>query len=299
VKPEATRLCWTRLPSYRRAAARDPSGPSACRLGGSRSLAAEDHHRHAQVSSGIGTGATGVSHSLPGPAVLLSARLPRFTSILKEAAGRLQAQTSKAGQLSPAAEWILDNYYIAVQAPAKCSKICPPHYERQLSRLQSGRRASTTFPQRLSNRRMPCSTWACPALCTGHIRKCSRSPWVSCGRFRPCCASVFWNAFWPAVARITELAGEAITEIAPVLKSPGQLDDQLIVENSIRSLRALAVYDWKRFFENLIWSMLPCVRTRPDCIPGWTLKRATVTGRLWKKLPIMGNVMNWQSPEVP
>ncbi len=54
-----------------------------------------------------------------------------------------------------------------------------------------------------------------------------------------------------AVARITELAGEAITEIAPVLKSPGQLDDQLIVENSIRSLRALAVYDWKRFFETL------------------------------------------------
>jgi cyclic beta-1,2-glucan synthetase len=54
-----------------------------------------------------------------------------------------------------------------------------------------------------------------------------------------------------AVARLTELTGEAITEIAPILKHSGQTDDQLIVENSIRSLRAMAVYDWKRFFETL------------------------------------------------
>ncbi len=87
---------------------------------------AEDHHHHAQVSPGVRTGATGVGHRLPGPAVLLSARLSLFTSILKEAAGRLQAQTSKAGQLSPAAEWILDNYYIAVQALREVQQDLPP-----------------------------------------------------------------------------------------------------------------------------------------------------------------------------
>ena len=54
-----------------------------------------------------------------------------------------------------------------------------------------------------------------------------------------------------AVARLTEIDDEAITEIAPNLKFLGELDDQLMVENSIRSLRALAVYDWKRFFETL------------------------------------------------
>jgi cyclic beta-1,2-glucan synthetase len=54
-----------------------------------------------------------------------------------------------------------------------------------------------------------------------------------------------------AIARLTELEAEAVAEITPAAKLPGQLDDQLIVENSIRSLRALAVYDWKRFFETL------------------------------------------------
>ncbi len=73
---------------------------------------AEDHRRQSPVTPGEPTGSSGVGHRSPGPAVLLSARLPRFTSILKEAAGRFQAQTSKAGQLSPAAEWLLDNYHI-------------------------------------------------------------------------------------------------------------------------------------------------------------------------------------------
>jgi hypothetical protein len=66
---------------------------------------AEDHRRHAGVRSGS-------AH----PVALFSARLPRFNSLLKEAADRFQAQTSKAGQLTSAAEWLLDNYYIAAQA---------------------------------------------------------------------------------------------------------------------------------------------------------------------------------------
>ena len=77
---------------------------------------AEDHRRYAQVSPGVRTGSFGVGHNPQGPAMLLSARLPRFISRLKEAAGRLNAQTSKAGQLSPAADCLLDNYYIEAQA---------------------------------------------------------------------------------------------------------------------------------------------------------------------------------------
>jgi hypothetical protein len=33
-----------------------------------------------------------------------------------------------------------------------------------------------------------------------------------------------------AVARLTQIAGEAITEIAPILMPPAQLDDQFLVE---------------------------------------------------------------------
>ena len=215
---------------------------------------AEDHRRHAQVSPGVHTPSSsrvGTNRS-PGSAVLLSARLPRFTSILKEAAGRLQAQTSNAGPPSPAAEWLLDNYYIAAQALREVQQDLPPHYERQLPRLQAGRPRIYDLSAEIIQTEnalldlgrvqrfveayqavLPLTMgelWALPAMLRLGILECLLA----------------------AVARLTELAGEAmVAEIAPILKSPGQLDDQLMVENSIRSLRALAVYDWKRFFESL------------------------------------------------
>ncbi len=195
--------------------------------------------------------APGAGYKSPRPVVLFSARLPRFTSILKEAAGRLQAQTSKAGQQSPAAEWLLDNYYIAAQALREVQQDLPPHYERQLPRLQAGR-------PRVYD------------LCTEIIQ--TENALLDLGRVErfveayqevlPLTMGELWvlptmlrlrilETLLVAVARLTELDDEAILEITPNLKTPGQLDNQLMVENSIRSLRALAVYDWKRFFETL------------------------------------------------
>jgi hypothetical protein len=115
-----------------------PDNPPISLEAQGRSLA-EEHLRRAQGSPGAGNGSSFAGHSSPSPAVLLSARLPRFTSILKEAAGRLQAQTSQAGQLSLAAEWLLDNYYIVAQTLREVQQDLPPHYERQLPRLQGGR----------------------------------------------------------------------------------------------------------------------------------------------------------------
>jgi hypothetical protein len=196
---------------------------------------AEDHRRHAQVSSDVRTSSSGAGHSSPGPAALLSARLPRFTSILKEAAVRLQAQTSKAGQLSSAAEWLLDNYHIAAQALREVQQDLPPHYERQLPRLQAGRlriydlsveiiQTENALLDMLQVERfvetyqevLPLTMgelWALPTMLRLGILECLLT----------------------AVARLTELTGETITEIAPILKSPGQIDDHLVVENSIRS----------------------------------------------------------------
>jgi cyclic beta-1,2-glucan synthetase len=202
---------------------------------------AEDHRSHAQVSPGAHTGST----------VLLSARFPRFASILKEAASRLQAQTSKAGQLSSAAEWMLDNYYLAAQAVREVQQDLPPNYERQLPRLPTGHLRiydlSTEIIQaenalldlrhverfvKAYQEVLPLTMgelWAVPIMLRLGILECLLA----------------------AVARLTELPREAIPEIASILKSPEQLDDQIMVENSIRSLRAMAVYDWKQFFESL------------------------------------------------
>ena len=213
-------------------------------LGAQGRLLAEEHRRQAQVPSGVRA-------NPPSSAMLLSARLPRFTSILKEAARRLQTQTSKAGQLSSAAEWLLDNYYITTQALREVQQDLPPRYERQLPRLQTGSLRIYNLSTRLILTEnvllelgrvqifveayqtiLPLNMgelWALPTMLRLGILECLLA----------------------ASARLTELAVEEIEAIEPVLKSPGQLDDQLIVENSIRSLRALAVYDWKRFFESV------------------------------------------------
>jgi len=205
---------------------------------------AEDHRRHTREL-------TNVRSSSPGLAMLLSGRIPSFTSILKETASRLQAQTSKAGQLSPAAEWLLDNYYIAAQALREVQQDLPPHYERQLLRLDTGQPRVYDLATQLINAEnalldlgrvqrfvaayqavLPLTMgelWALPIMLRLGILECLLA----------------------AIARITELAGQEIAAIAPVLISPGQLDDQLIVEYSIRSLRILAVYDWNSFFESL------------------------------------------------
>ena len=213
---------------------------------------AEEHRHHAQVSPGVRRGSSRLGHGSPGPTVLLSARLPRFTSILKEAASRLQAQTSKAGQLSPAAEWMLDNYYIAAQALREVQQDLPPYYERQLPRLQSGQ-------PRVYNLSAEIIQTENALLDLGHV-ECFVEAYQE---VLPLTMGELWaiptmlrlgmlECLLAAVARLTDLAGEATYRDCTIrVKSPGQLDDQLIVENSIRSLRALAIYDWKRFFETL------------------------------------------------
>ena len=120
--------------------------------------------------------------------MLLSARLPRFTSILKEATGRLQAQTSKAGQLSPAAEWLLDNYYIAAQALREVEQDLPPHYERQLPRLQAGRARVYDLCAEIIQIENALLDLGRIERFVEAYQEALPSRWVSCGHCRPCCA---------------------------------------------------------------------------------------------------------------
>jgi cyclic beta-1,2-glucan synthetase len=202
---------------------------------------AEDHRRRAQPAPAIGS----------SPGVLMSARLPRFNSILKEAAGRFQAQTAQAGQLSQAAEWLLDNYHVAAQALREVQQDLPPYYERQLPRLPAGR-------PRIYDLAAEIIQTENALLDLGRVQRFV----AAYQEVLPLTMGELWalpimlrlgilECLLAAAARLTKLPEETVAEIAPSFKSPGPLDDQLLVENSIRSLRALAVYDWKSFFETL------------------------------------------------
>jgi len=203
---------------------------------------AEDHQRQELV---------GEDHSSINSTALLSARLPGYTSILIETAGRLQTQTSLAGQLSLAAEWLLDNYHLVTQALREVKLDLPSHYERQLPRLQTGHPRIYELSRQI--------------IQTEHalldLENVERFV-AAYQEVLPLTMGELWalptmlrlgivERLLATVARLTELTGEEIQELAPILESPGQLGDQLIVENSIRSLRILAFFDWKRFFETL------------------------------------------------
>ena len=214
-------------------------------------LLAEDHRRSSQVLASARPGSSNIDDSSLNSGSLLSARVPRFTVILREVAARLQAQTSNAGQNSLAAEWLLDNYYIVAQVLREVQQDLPPHYERQLPRLQTGRaRAYDLSIEIVQTEKtlldlewvqrfvgayqevLPLTMgeiWALPTMLRLGILECLLG----------------------AATRLTGFPEDALPEFEHLPKSVMQLDDHLIVENSIRSLRALAVYDWKRFFETL------------------------------------------------
>lgn len=212
---------------------------------------AEEHRNSDPNLSENSTYSSGVGHRRRGKSVLLTANLPTYTSILKEAASHLQAQTSQAGQLTPAAEWFLDNYHLASQAIREVQQDLPPHYERQLPRLPEGQlrlyEISLNIIQtenvlldlehieryvRAYQEALPLTMgelWALPAMLRLGIIECLSA----------------------AIARVSNVRLDTIRQITPVASSLGQPDDPIVVENSIRSLRLLATHDWKRFFETL------------------------------------------------
>ena len=157
----------------------------------------------------------------------------------------------KAGQLSLAAEWLLDNNYIAAQSLSQVQQDLPPAFERQLPRLDTGQLRVYELSSRIirieqalldpgrvnsfvaaDQEVLPLTMgvlWALPAMLRLGILECLVA----------------------ATARITQLPLEGIEEAVAAAAPAGEIGDQFVVENSIRSLRALAVQDWMRFFESL------------------------------------------------
>ena len=216
---------------------------------------AEDHNSRAQLSNKLQNSASGKAHSAPGSIVLLSASLPRLNSILKEASARFQAQTSSAGQLSLAAEWLLDNYYIAAQALREVKQDLPSDFERQLPRLQAG-------PVRVYDISVQIIQTENALIDLERVQRFVKAY----QEVLPLTMGELWalptmlrlgilESLLTAVTRLTNLDKDAIDkenlELTSNHMSPVQLDDQRIVESAIRSLRTLAVYDWNCFFEAL------------------------------------------------
>lgn len=125
---------WSRL--RRRVARRTrnavrqwPAGPPPLRA---QLLSAEQMEAHGRALS--------KQHRLlaePGPELLLG-RLQENQSILDDASEQLTAMVRDGLQISPAGEWLLDNYYLVEEQVRLARRHLPPDYSRNLPLLAEG-----------------------------------------------------------------------------------------------------------------------------------------------------------------
>src|SRR5512145_481940 len=87
---------------------------------------AESH----KIDGGAGRGVEG------SPALI--GYLDDFESLLRESVRRFRGATEEELALSYAAEWVLDNHYIAEQALREVEEDLPQKYYRQLPKLVDG-----------------------------------------------------------------------------------------------------------------------------------------------------------------
>jgi hypothetical protein len=212
---------------------------------------AEEHRDQNHNLFNERVGANRPGHIAPARAALLQRRFPLLNKILNEAIDRLQGQSSILEQGSSGVEWLLDNHYIASFALREVQEDLPSQYERQLPQLKSGHPRIYNLAFQIVNAEnllfdmdhverfvegyqevLPLSVgelWALPTMLRFSILEC----------------------LVDAVARLTGLAESTTLELADKPPLSGHLDDALVIENSIRSLRTLSNFDWKHFFESL------------------------------------------------
>jgi cyclic beta-1,2-glucan glucanotransferase len=157
------------------------------------------------------------------------------------------------GVETPAAEWLLDNYYVVERAFRVVRDEFPGDFERRLPRLATGRLAGYPLGFALAREFV--------AAGGGHVDADSATRLAA--RFqalRPLSIAEIWALPILLRAALLEQLGVAARGIAPpaeeagraaVLASPPQAATDHVVSSSIRSLRALDVADWKEFFEEV------------------------------------------------
>jgi cyclic beta-1,2-glucan synthetase len=195
-------------------------------------------------------------HTPSGKSTPISSRINQYIALLEVAINRLRSQTSQSSQVSSAAEWLLDNYYVAVQALREVRQDLPIGFERRLPLLSSGRIRTYDIACEIIRsenisldldrvRRLLLAYQEVLPLSTGEL-------WSIPTMLR---LSILECLLYASV-KLTELPAnlsESLVQnwdISQTAYKDIQIDDQQVVENSIRSLRTIAVHDWKHFFES-------------------------------------------------
>ncbi|HEY5904031.1 MAG TPA: hypothetical protein VIU39_15875, partial [Anaerolineales bacterium] len=181
----------------------------------------------------------------------LLGHLKEREQLLREAAAQFR-EASSGEPLTPAAEWMLDNYHLVLQSMRQFHEDMPPGFYRELPLLDAG--ALEGYPRiyavaqelvvtsgahldldrvnrfiRLYQEITPLTMgelWALPAILRLGILECLAQ----------------------SVGRLTGLSGQSSL---PAMALPRDIKDEEVVANAIISLRALDAQDWNDFFESV------------------------------------------------
>ena len=122
----------------------------------------------------------------------LLSRLAENEAVLTDAVDLLTAAIKADQQISPAGEWLLDNFYLIEEQIRTAKRHLPRNYSRELPRLLNGPSAGFRAFTILRSRRSRTATGASiRKVSAGSWRLTRRSPastWANCGRFPSCCA---------------------------------------------------------------------------------------------------------------
>jgi cyclic beta-1,2-glucan synthetase len=200
------------------------------------------------------------SHDFPVPA-----QVDALSDFIREAYTAFEGISSDPqASIPPAAEWILDNYYVIEQATQQVIKGMPADYYRRLPKVSfKGGRAmarvyilAKAFIQSTQGR-----------FDTETIRAFVQSyqslfplkigeVWALAIMFRLCVLETLAGSLAnirqvPFASIYPQLNFQFVSESESVEVSPAPLTDDNLVANCIISLRMLSTQDWKAFFEQV------------------------------------------------
>ena len=182
-------------------------------------------------------------------------RLDALETALR-AAHRHFAQTPDVEiAVSYGVEWLLDNFYLVEQTLRQVREAMPPGYYRQLPKLETP--STDEWPRVYALAREIIGYYE------SHLDPDRVARFVEAyQRVRPLTMGEIWalptmlrivaieNLTWAVIDIDPEALGERI-DVASLGQSQGELDSDTVISNTIRSLRRLAVHDWKAFFERV------------------------------------------------
>ena len=226
----------------------------------SRSVDAPDNARFDQLREQAHAAAA-LGEAILGPGIdpWLLAGLKAHEALLQSTVVALRTDSNGQEALSHAAEWLLDNFYLAQQSLRQIREDMPRGFYRQLPKLVAGPLRGYPRIYDLAQR----------LVASGDARvdleQVQRFLWLY-QDIRPLTTGELWAL--PVMLRLgiltvlTQAAGQIMHPGSPVAVLPikggpptlplaGTLTGDDLVANCFTSLRALATHDWQDFFEQV------------------------------------------------